>query len=128
MLKLNLVFILFLLLVSCEKSTTVAFKIKNISASPIIVSGHDLIHNWAIQDTILVGEEKQLSMWTKFGKDLNYFLPVTIFGDDLLVLNTQGDTLKKDYKNLDNWHINIDEERTVAIHNYFLEIQTVDFN
>lgn len=119
---------LFIFLLSCEKSTTVRFQIRNISSSPIIVSGHDLIHNWDIQDTILVGEEKNISMWSKFGKELNYFLPVTFFGNDLLVFNFQGDTLKKDYKALENWDVNIDEERNVATHNYILEIKTIDFN
>ena len=119
---------LFIFLNSCEKSTSVHFQFKNDSNSPIILNGHDLIHNWAIQDTILVGEEKTISSWSKFGKELTYFSPVDFFGDDFLVINMQGDTLKKDYKDLENWQIVIDEERSVAIHDYLLEMETTDFN
>lgn len=119
---------LFIFLNSCEKTTSIRFQFKNDSNSPIILNGHDLIHNWAIQDTILVGEEKTISSWSKFGKELSYFSPVDFFGDDLLVINMQGDTLKKDYKDLENWQIVIDEERSVAIHDYLLEMETTDFN
>jgi hypothetical protein len=116
------------LLVACEKNTYVYFQFKNVSDSPIVVNGHDLVHNWAIQDTILVGEEKNIAMWSKFGKDLTYFSPVDFFGDDLLVVNAQGDTLKKDYKDFNNWQPTIDEDRAVATHNYLFEIQEADFN
>jgi hypothetical protein len=125
-----LIFSTFLLLIfsACEKTTSIHFQFKNDSNSPIILNGHDLIHNWAIQDTILVGEEKTISSWSKFGKELSYFSPVDFFGDDFLVINMQGDTLKKDYKDLENWQIVIDEERSVAIHDYLLEMETTDFN
>jgi hypothetical protein len=119
---------LFIFLNSCEKSTSVSFQFKNFSTSSIIISGHDIIHDKVIQDTILVGAEKNVAMWSKLGKDLSYFSPLAIFGDDLLVLNAQGDTLIKDYKNLDNWQIMIDEARTVATHHYLFEIQETDFN
>ena len=120
--------LLLLIFSACEKTTSIRFQFKNDSNSPIILNGHDLIHNWAIQDTILVGEEKTISSWSKFGKDLSYFSPVDFFGDDFLVINMQGDTLKKDYKDLENWQIVIDEERSVAIHDYLLEMETTDFN
>ena len=125
-----LIFSTFPLLIfsACEKTTSIRFQFKNDSNSPIILNGHDLIHNWAIQDTILVGEEKTISSWSKFGKELSYFSPVDFFGDDFLVINMQGDTLKKDYKDLENWQIVIDEERSVAIHDYLLEMETTDFN
>ena len=125
-----LIFSTFLLLIfsACEKTTSIRFQFKNDSNSPIILNGHDLINNWAIQDTILVGEEKTISSWSKFGKELSYFSPVDFFGDDFLVINMQGDTLKKDYKDLENWQIVIDEERSVAIHDYLLEMETTDFN
>ena len=113
---------------SCEKNTYVDFQIKNMSDTPIYVTGHDLIHNWAIKDTILVGQEKNIASWGKFGKDLNPFSPQGFFGDDLLIVNDLGDTSIKDYKVLNNWQVSIDDQRAVAYHTYILEIGNLDFN
>ena len=50
-----------------------------------------------------------------------------MFGNDLIITNTSGDTLAKDYKFLSNWISDVDVQRAEASHEYILVITDADF-
>jgi hypothetical protein len=58
---------------------------------------------------------------------VNVFEPTSMFGNDLIITNASGDTLAKDYKLLSNWTSDVDDQRTVANHEYILVITDADF-
>jgi hypothetical protein len=50
-----------------------------------------------------------------------------MFGEDLIITNSTGETLTKDYKLLSNWTSDIGDNRTVTNHEYILVITNSDF-
>ena len=50
-----------------------------------------------------------------------------MFGNDLLIINSNSDTLQKDYKLLSNWQSSVDDERKTVSHDYILVITDADF-
>ena len=112
---------------SCEKETFVDYYIDNQSSSVISVDGTNIITSNDIDKTIHPNEKKDLAVWSQRGKQTDFFEPTSIFGNDLLITNASGDTLAKDYKLLSNWTSDVDEQRTVANHEYILVITDADF-
>jgi hypothetical protein len=112
---------------SCEKETFVNYYIDNQSSSVISVDGTNIIATSDINKTINSNEKKDLAVWSKRGKQTEYFEPTTMFGIDLIITNASGDHLAKDYKLLSNWSSDVDEQRTVANHEYILVITDTDF-
>lgn len=125
--KITFILITLFALSSCEKETFVNYFIDNQSTSTITVNGSDIIHSTTINHSISEGEIKEVSSWTKRGKETDYFEPVTMFGEDLIITNSTEDTLTKDYKLLSNWTSDVDDNRTVANHEYILVITDSDF-
>lgn len=125
--KITFILITLFALSSCEKETFVNYFIDNQSTSTITVNGSDIIHSTTINHSISEGEIKEVSSWTKRGKEIDYFEPVSMFGEDLIITNSTGDTLTKDYKLLSNWTSDVDDNRTVANHEYILVITDSDF-
>ena len=121
-----LIFALFFLS-SCEKETFVDYYIDNQSSSVITVDGTNIIASSDIDKTINPNEKKDVAVWSKLGKQTDFFEPTSMFGNDLIVTNTSGDTLAKDYKLLSNWTSDVDDQRTVANHEYILVITDADF-
>lgn len=121
-----LIFALFFLS-SCEKETFVDYYIDNQTSSIISVNGTNIIASTNIDKTISPNEKKVVADWSKRGKQTEYFEPTAMFGNDLVITNALGDTLTKDYKLLSNWTSDIDDQRTVANHNYNLVITDTDF-
>jgi hypothetical protein len=121
-----LIFALFFLS-SCEKETFVDYYIDNQTSSIISVNGTNIIASTNIDKTIRPNEKKVVADWSKRGKQTEYFEPTAMFGNDLVITNALGDTLTKDYKLLSNWTSDIDDQRTVANHNYNLVITDTDF-
>ncbi len=121
-----LIFTLFFLS-SCEKETFVDYYIDNQSSSVITVDGTNIIASSDIDKTINPNEKKDVAVWSKLGKQTDFFEPTSMFGNDLIVTNTSGDTLAKDYKLLSNWTSDVDDQRTVANHEYILVITDADF-
>ena len=121
-----LIFALFLLS-SCEKETFVDYYIDNQSSSVISVDGTNIIASSDIDKTINPNEKKDVAVWSKRGKQTDFFEPTSMFGNDLIITNTSGDTLAKDYKLLSNWTSDVDDQRTVANHEYILVITDADF-
>jgi hypothetical protein len=114
-------------LISCEKETIVNYYIDNQSSTEINVDGANIISSSTIDHVVLPNEEKEISSWTKRGKETDFFEPITMFGDDLIITNASRDTLIKDYKILTNWISDVDDERTQASHEYILVISDSDF-
>ena len=121
-----LIFALFFLS-SCEKETFVDYYIDNQSSSVISVDGTNIIASSDIDKTINPNEKKDVAVWSKRGKQTDFFEPTSMFGNDLIITNTSGDTLAKDYKLLSNWTSDVDDQRTVANHEYILVITDADF-
>lgn len=121
-----LIFALFFLS-SCEKETFVDYYIDNQSSSVITVDGTNIIASSDIDKTINPNEKKDVAAWSKLGKQTDFFEPTSMFGNDLIVTNASGDTLAKDYKLLSNWTSDVDDQRTVASHEYILVITDADF-
>lgn len=117
----------FFLLSSCEKETIVDYYIDNQSSSVVSVDGTNIITSSNISKTIDPNEKKDIAAWSKRGKTTDLFEPISMFGNDLVITNASGDTLKKDHKLLSNWTSDVDEQRTVADHEYILVITDTDF-
>lgn len=126
---LRLIFLLTILVCfnSCETNTYIDYYLNNQSSSTIFVSGKSTINNTEIEKTILTFERKSIANWSKFGKQTDLFEPFAFFGNDLMITNTAGDTLVKDYKLISNWISEIDENRSVAVHDYTLVVTDLDF-
>ena len=121
-----LIFALFFLS-SCEKETFVDYYIDNQSSSVISVDGTNIIASSDIDKTINPNEKKDVAFWSKRGKQTDFFEPTSTFGNDLIITNNSVDTLAKDYKLLSNWTSDVDDQRTVANHEYILVITNADF-
>ena len=87
---------------SCEKETFIDYYIDNQSSTQISVNGTNIISSSSIDNEINPNEKKEVSSWSKRGKETDFFEPITMFGDDLIITNASGDTLTKDYKILSN--------------------------
>ncbi|NNC95412.1 MAG: hypothetical protein HKN92_07605 [Chitinophagales bacterium] len=116
-----------LLFSSCEKETYVDYFIDNQSSGTISFFGSNIIHSTYINNSINSGQKKRVSGWSKRGKETGYFEPVTMFGNDLIITNSIGDTLIRDYKLLSNWSSNVDDQRAIARHEYVFIIIDADF-
>ena len=125
--QVSILFLAVVLLSSCEKETYVDYYIDNQSSSVITVDGSDIIHSTDIDQTINPNLKKDVAAWSKRGKQTDFFEPTAMFGSDLVITNVSGDTLTKDYKLLSNWTSDVDEQRTVASHEYILVITDADF-
>ena len=69
----------------------------------------------------------KITNWSKRGIQSDLFEPTTMFGNDLLIINSNSDTLQKDYKLLSNWQSSVDDERKTVSHDYILVITDADF-
>ncbi|MBD77650.1 MAG: hypothetical protein CL840_01760 [Crocinitomicaceae bacterium] len=125
--RLPILFLAVIFFSSCEKETYLDYYIDNQSSSVITVDGSDIINSTDIDQTINQNEKKDVAAWSKRGKETDYFDPTTMFGNDLVITNASGDTLTKNYKLLSNWTSDVDDQRTVASHEYVLVITDADF-
>ena len=125
--QVSILFLAVVLLSSCEKETYLDYYIDNQSSSVITVDGSDIIHSTDIDQTINPNLKKDVAAWSKRGKQTDFFEPTDMFGSDLVITNASGDTLTKDYKLLSNWTSDLDDQRTVASHEYILVITDADF-
>ncbi len=126
--KILLISVLSLLLFSgCETATDVYYNVQNESAQTLLVTGNDIIHSIEIRDTLYSNTEKSIANWSKRGKETDYFEPVSIFGQSLLIRNILGDTLKKDVKLLSTWSASVEENGRTAVHQYVLQLTDSDF-
>ena len=125
--QVSILFLAVVLLNSCEKETYLDYYIDNQSSSVITVDGSDIIHSTDIDQTINPNLKKDVAAWSKRGKQTDFFEPTAMFGSDLVITNVSGDTLTKDYKLLSNWTSDVDDQRTVASHEYILVITDADF-
>ena len=125
--QVSILFLAVVLLSSCEKETYLDYYIDNQSSSVITVDGSDIIHSTDIDQTIKPNLKKDVAAWSKRGKQTDFFEPTAMFGSDLVITNVSGDTLTKDYKLLSNWTSDVDDQRTVASHEYILVITDADF-
>jgi len=115
------------LLSSCEKETFIEYYIDNQSSTSIIIDGTDIIHSTDLDQTISSREKMRITNWSKRGLQTDLFEPTTMFGNNMLIINSNGDTLQKDYKALSNWQSNVDGQRKTASHDYSLVVTDVDF-
>ena len=125
--QVSILFLAVILLSSCEKETFVDYYVDNQSSSVISVDGTNIIASSDIDKTINPNEKKDVAVWSKRGKQTDFFEPTSMFGNDLIITNASGDTLAKDYKLSSNWTSDVDDQRTVANHEYILVITDADF-
>ena len=123
----SILFLAVILLSSCEKEIYLDYYIDNQSSSVITIDGSDIIHSTDIDQTINPNEKKDVAAWSKRGKQTEFFEPTAMLGSDLVITNASSDTLTKDYKLLSNWISDVDDQRTVASHEYILVITDADF-
>ncbi|MEZ5047227.1 MAG: hypothetical protein R2831_09575 [Chitinophagaceae bacterium] len=120
-------FISTILFCSCESEMMLDCTVSNSTASTIHVMAYDSIHNIAIDTTIQSGIQATLVSWSKLGKSSVKVPVVDLLGNHVVVLNTLGDTLKKDILNDANWTKVVEEQRYVANHFYRFDILDSDF-
>ena len=110
-------------LTSCEKETYYEYFIENKSSSDITISGSDIL----IVNSISSNGISKITVFSHRAKNTDLMEPSTIFGQNMIITNSSGDTLKKDYKILSNWSSNVDSNRATASHKYTLSIVDSDF-
>ena len=112
---------------SCEKETYVNYHVDNQSSNTINVVGTNIISATSINEEINPNVKQAVAIWSKKGKEIDFYEPITMFGDDLIITNASGDTLKKDYKARSNWGGDVVEDRATANHEYILVVTDADF-
>jgi hypothetical protein len=122
-----LVTLTILLVSSCEKETYIDYYIDNQSSSSVTVNGRDIIHSTDVTKTIVAKEKTKITHWSKRGLQTELFQPTSMFGNNMLIVNSNGDTLQRDYKSLSNWQSSVDNQRKTASHDYTLIITDADF-
>tara|TARA_B110000091_G_C13370025_1_gene291839 strand:- start:13 stop:396 length:384 start_codon:yes stop_codon:yes gene_type:complete len=125
--KISFLLITLFTLSSCEKETFVDYYIDNQSSTKISVNGTNIISSISVDNEINSNEKKEVSSWSKRGKETDFFEPITMFGQDLIITNVSGDSLIKDYKDISNWNSDVYNERTQVSHEYILVISDSDF-
>lgn len=125
----NLIFLIsgLALFSSCEKETVFSYHLDNQSSYKVFIQGKDVIHSLPINDSINTDAKKEVVSWSKRGKQTEILQPKMILGSDLIIANTLGDTLTKNYRIFDNWTYEINDNRSVAVHKYILTITNEDF-
>ncbi|MCB0835377.1 MAG: hypothetical protein KDD63_11575 [Bacteroidetes bacterium] len=110
-----------------EYRTFIDYSIQNNSTSVITLSGSEIIHARNLDQTINPGDKVVLTEWTRMGRSIGQIEPSLIFGEDLVILNATGDTLKKDFHDGKNWVQDLSTTRETATHKYEFEILDRDF-
>lgn len=120
-----LAFTLFLIgaLTSCEKETYYEYFLDNKSSSNITITGNDLLTDNSINSN----ENSKMAIFSHRSKTTEPNNPASVLGNDLVITNAAGDTLKKDYKLISNWTSSIEDNRATASHKYTLSIVDADF-
>lgn len=67
-------------------------------------------------------ESIPIASWSMRGKEAVTFKPESRFGIGLLIRNSVGNTLKKDYLQVSNWDFNLSERRVTISYEYTLEL------
>lgn len=127
MTKYIFLFVIAISFMSCERETYYDYAVANNSSTTITLNGSDIIHSTTIDESIEAGNTKTISTWSKLGKTTDVLVPTSMFGDDLIIVNANGDVLQKDYKLTENWETTVDDKRATADHKYILTITDVDF-
>jgi len=118
--------LILLLLSSCESETDVTYYVENRSSQTVNLSGRDLIHSSDVSETIASSETVAFMNWSKLGKDATIFEPADVFSD-LRIVNEGGDTANTNFQDLNQWEVNVEESRFMAIHQYTWVITDADF-
>ncbi len=112
---------------SCETESYFYLHLENRTSSSIQVKGTDIIHGSEINENIAGGEEKQIISWSKRGVESQAWAPSNFFDETLVITNVAGDSLKKDILRQENWSTDVDDQGRSAVHNYYFEIDALDF-
>ena len=91
------------------------------------LTAQTLLPQTTLTKRLIRTKKKDVAVWSKRGKQTDFFEPTSMFGNDLIITNASGDTFAKDYKLLSNWTSDVDDQRTVANHEYILVITDADF-
>ena len=114
--------------ISCEKETSVGYIVKNDSSTEIYVNGVNIVYATPVSHTIPAsGGSDILARWSKTGKSMDLMDPTTMFGQDLLITNTSGDTVTKNYADIANWDTEVAETQGTAKHTYVFNVTDADF-
>lgn len=123
----SVLLLVFFTFCSCEKVTYVYYFLYNQSSTEVVINGSDYIHSIGLNQIIPINEKTLITHWSKRGIQKDLFEPSLIFGQDLLITNSLGDTLQKDYKSLSNWQSSVSDKGKTASHNYILVVMDSDF-
>ncbi len=117
----------FFLLSSCETDTNLDYYVENLSSTEIHVLGKNIIRASEIDTKIEVNSRTNIASWYKRGKQTDPFEPKSVLGEELIIINANGDTAKTDFSLMSNWTYDIKERGASANHQYHLSITDVDF-
>lgn len=122
-------------LCSCESDTYANYEIQNNCDYNINYSYVDISYDYITYDniydtitqTLYAGTKQNIGYFSKRGKQLTVINPTEVIGDYFIITNDKGDTCKLDVKELSSWFITMSNSKSVAEHNYVLEIDSTDF-
>ena len=120
-------FILFL--ASCGGTTDREWSIENQSSTTIEFTFKKHNYPYTIQGTLDNGENRIVEISIEEKADLDPQIPYDVFSD-LLITNTKGESMKKEWQDNNNWEIYIEETQTSPskqLQTYKLIVKDQDF-
>jgi hypothetical protein len=129
-LLLGIITLSILTLTSCEGNTDRYRHIQNNSSNSISIfaSGSDY-YEFEFQENLEAGQSVMFYNTNQMGGSETIENPATGI-DSLLIINSEGDTCKKDFTIENNWETKVEHRRKVPSdwqHNYTLTIDDSDF-
>ena len=114
---------------SCEGNTDYEWIIQNDASSLISVKANNAIYQDSTKTNIASNQQEKLMTYSMLGGSSKPLDPGASFSD-LLILNSDGDTLKKDYQLNTNWNITITTVSKIPAnykHQYLFQVTDNDF-
>ena len=125
---LSLLFISMLLL-SCGGTTDREWSIENQSSSKISFTFKKHIYPYDIGGSLEKGEYRIVDISSEDKADMDPMIPYDVFSE-MTVINENGESMKKDWQNNQNWEIYIEETETSPskqLQTYRLVVKDADF-
>ena len=114
---------------SCEGETRYKWFLDNQSSNPLNLDFLQSYSSDTIFENIDPGERFQLEYSEDMGGSSSALNPNTVFSY-MNVVNSLGDTLNKDYTDLNNWTFNIEKVKNTPViweHEYMFSVLDGDF-
>lgn len=120
-------FTFLLIFSSCESETWYEYNVVNACSDDITVKGTNVIQNHTFNESVLTNDTALLAIYSIRGKQTDLQSAYAVFNDSLVITNASGDSLKLDFRLIENWEEELELFPYLAIHRYHLNVTDDDF-